>query len=101
MRTRFVGNLPEELVEEVVASHRKILTEAGFYSELDIRLYCLAILDCKVVDIEDSIEPELFNKVMKAAGYRQQSLLFIIASAATGPHWDELQVCGYPQSIYN
>lgn len=66
---KYVSDLELELMVEVVVVHSQRLLEEG-YDQESIVEHCKAIVDCKVVDIEDSIEPELFDKVMKAAGLR-------------------------------
>lgn len=65
----FVSSLEESLVEEVVENHRQRVEADGIYTAEEIDQACQDILDCKVTDIEDSVDADLYQRVRKAAGY--------------------------------
>lgn len=65
----FISSLEQSLVKEVVANHRQRIEADGIYTAEEIEQACENILDCKVTDIEDSVDAELYHRVRKAAGY--------------------------------
>ena len=62
---RFISDLPPNEIRQVKKSHERMLKNAGFYSNEEIKTFLDEIENEKLLNLQDAISATLYKKLYK------------------------------------